>query len=134
MVRILLVDDFEPFRRTVCSILRVHPELQVIAEAADGLAAVQKAEALRPDLILLDIGLPHLNGIEAAKQIHQILPTTTILFVTMNKDKESVQAALSNGAMGFLLKTDAEKELWPAIQAVLQGKRFVSSGVGLNGN
>ena len=109
--------------------LREHPEFQINAEASDGLAAVQKAEELQPDLILLDIGLPHLNGIEAAKQIHQILPTATILFVSMHKGTEVVQAALSNGT-GFVLKTDSEKELWPAIQAVLQGKQFVSSGVG----
>jgi DNA-binding NarL/FixJ family response regulator len=132
--RILVVDDFEPWRHTVRSILKCHAELQLVGEAANGVEAVKQASELHPDLILLDIGLPHLNGIEAAKQIHQILPTATILFVTMHKGKELVQAALGNGAIGFVLKTDAEKELWPAIQAVLQSKQFVSSGVGLNRN
>ncbi len=129
LVRILLVDDSEPFRDIVRSMLRERPELQVSAEASDGLAAVQMAEELRPDLILLDIGLPKLNGIEAAKRIHLLVPGSVIIFLTINSNVRVVQAALSNGAKGYVLKLDTVRELYTAIEAVLQGAQFVSSGV-----
>jgi len=80
-------------------------------------------------LILLDIGLPHLNGIEAAKQIRQVLPGAKILFLTLNRDPDVVQGALDTGAKGYVLKADAGSELYPAIEAVLQGKRYVSGGL-----
>jgi DNA-binding NarL/FixJ family response regulator len=127
--RILLVDDYEPWRRSVVSILKRHDELQIIGEAADGLEAVQKAEALNPDLILLDISLPTLSGIEAASRISHLVPGSKILFVSSNTDAELVRVALSNGAQGYVLKADAGSELLPAIKAVLQGKRYVSRGI-----
>jgi len=83
-VRILVVDDFEPWRQQVCSILQTQPEFQVVAEAADGLEAVQKAQKLKPDLILLDIGLPNLDGLEAANRIRQAASATAIIFLTQN--------------------------------------------------
>ena len=131
LVRILLVDDSEPFRDIVRSMLRERPEFQVSAEASDGLAAVQMAEELRPDLILLDIGLPKLNGIEAAKRIHLLVPGSVIIFLTINSNVRVVQAALGNGAKGYVLKLDTVRELYPAIEAVLQGAQFVSSGLHL---
>ena len=106
-VRILVVDDFAPWRRSVRSLLKTHAELQVVGEGADGLEAVQKASELKPDLILLDIGLPGLNGIEAAKQIRQLVPDTRILFVTLNSDPDVARAALDTGAKGYVLKADA---------------------------
>jgi DNA-binding NarL/FixJ family response regulator len=128
-VCILVVDDFQPFRQFVSSTLQARPEWQVICEVSDGLEAVQKAHELKPDLILLDIGLPSLSGIEAAKRIHQVVPGTKILFLTRNNDADVVRAALNDGAQGYVLKTDAGNELWSAIEAVLQGKRFISSGL-----
>jgi CheY-like chemotaxis protein len=83
-VRILVVEDFEPFRRFVCATLQARPEWQVIAEASDGLQAVQKAEELKPDLILLDIGLPGLNGIEAARRIRKLSINSKIVLVSAN--------------------------------------------------
>ena len=80
-------------------------------------------------MILLDIGLPNLNGIEAARRIRQVAPGTKILFLTVDSDADMVQAALSSGAQGYVLKADAGSELWPAIEAVLQGKQYVSSGL-----
>ncbi|HYA96142.1 MAG TPA: response regulator transcription factor [Terriglobales bacterium] len=127
--RILVVDDFAPWRHSVRSMLQGHLELELVGEVADGLEAVQKAEELHPDLILLDIGLPHLNGIEAARQIRQSAPDTAILFLTMNSDADLVRAALDTSAKGYVLKADAGSELWPAIEAVLQGKHYVSMGL-----
>ena len=125
---VLVVDDYEPFRRFICSTLRNRTELQVICEASDGLEAVKKAEELQPDLILLDIGLPTLNGIEAAHRISRLAPAAKILFVSMNNDTDVVTAALSNGAKGYVRKENAQTDLLPAIEAVLRGDRFVSKG------
>ena len=127
--RILVVDDYEPWRQQVCSILQTRPELRVVAEAADGLEAVQKAQELQPDLILLDIGLPSLNGVEAANRIRQVTPDAGIIFLTQNSDRDVVRAALSTGARGYVLKTDAGNELLTAVAGVLGGDDFVSSGI-----
>jgi DNA-binding NarL/FixJ family response regulator len=113
----------------VRSILQTKPELHVVAETADGLDAVHKAKELQPDLILLDIGLPTLNGLEAANRIPQVAPGAKILFLSQNSDKEIVRAALSTGAQGYILKTDAGRELLPAVAGALGGDDFVSSGI-----
>jgi DNA-binding NarL/FixJ family response regulator len=97
-IRILVADDFKDWRRQVHSLFQARPEWQVIAEAADGPEAIQKAEELKPDLIVLDIGLPKLNGIEAARQIRQLSPSSKILFLSQNNDLDVVRAALSMGA------------------------------------
>ena len=125
-IRILLVDDFEPWRRSVRSLLEPYQQLFVVDEAVDGLAGVQKAKELQPDLILLDLALPNLNGIEAARQLGLVAPGSRVLFVSQNNDSELVQAAMSNGVKGYVLKTDAGRELRPAIEAVLEGEKFVS--------
>jgi DNA-binding NarL/FixJ family response regulator len=130
-IRILIVDDSAPWRHAVRGIFEIDAEVQFVGEAADGIEAVQKARELKPDLILLDIGLPRLNGIEAAKQINETFPATRIIFLTLNNHAEVVRMALSTGAMGYVLKTDAGKELWPAIKTVLQGKQYVSRGLHL---
>jgi DNA-binding NarL/FixJ family response regulator len=127
--RVLIVEDFDPFRQFILSTLRENPQLQIVGEATDGLDAVQKAEELKPDLILLDIGLPNLNGIEAKNRICKLLPDTKIIFLSQDNDPEIVGAVLSNGAQGYVLKVDVGNELLPAIKAVLRGERFVSSGV-----
>jgi DNA-binding NarL/FixJ family response regulator len=120
-----VVDDFEPFRRSVASILQKRPELRIICEVSDGLDAVQKAEELQPDLILLDIGLPRLNGIEAARRIRELAPLSKILFVSQECSPEVVHEALATGACGYLIKTDAGSELLTAVNVVLQGDLFV---------
>ncbi len=96
-VRILIVEDVEDWRRSVCSLLRREPGLRVVAEITDGSKAARETIELKPDLILLDIALPNLNGIEAATRICQISPGTKILFVSQNNDADVVQAALSSG-------------------------------------
>lgn len=128
-VRVLVVDDFEAWRRFVCATLQTNSELQIVGEASDGLVAVHKAKELQPDLIVLDLGLPMLNGIEAARQIRQLTPESKILFVTQESSADVVQAALGTGAQGYVLKARASIDLLPAVEAVLEGRQFVSTGL-----
>jgi DNA-binding NarL/FixJ family response regulator len=128
-LRMLVVEDYPPFRQFVCSMLGRKPELQVVGEAADGLEAVHKAEELRPDLIVLDIGLPALNGLEAARRIRKLAPESKIIFVTQESSADIVQEALRLGASGYVLKTNAGKELLTAVEAVRQGKQFIGGGL-----
>ena len=125
-IRILIVEDFEPFRRVVASMLQQQPELQIISESSDGLEAVRQAEELQPDLILLDIGLPNLNGVEAARRIQRVCPGSRILFVTQESSVDIVQEALRLGAQGYVVKSDAGTDLLTAVNTVLLGKTFVS--------
>ena len=127
LVRVLVVDDFEPWRRAICSMLQKQPELRVIGEASDGLEAVHKAEELQPDLVVLDIGLPTLNGIEAARRIRKLSPQSKIIFVSQESSADVVQRAFGTGARGYLVKTDARRELLTAVDAVLRGEQFVGS-------
>jgi DNA-binding NarL/FixJ family response regulator len=129
LTRILVVDDYNPWRRFACSALRKRREFQVLEEIADGLMAVQKAQELQPDLILLDIGLPRLNGIEAARRIRQCAPRSKILFVSENRLRDIAQEALATGASGYVVKSEAASELLPAVRAVLEGKQFVSASL-----
>ncbi len=124
-----MVDDFEPFRRLICSTLAKRPELQVIGEASDGLEAVQKAGEQHPDFIMLDIGLPGLSGIEAARRIRKLSPSSKIVFVSQESSAEVVEEALSLGALGYVVKTQAGSSLLAAVDAVLLGGRFVSQGI-----
>jgi DNA-binding NarL/FixJ family response regulator len=126
-MQILVVDDFEPYRHLVVSLLDKNPSLQVVGEASDGLDAVAKARQLRPDLILMDIGLPKLNGLEAARRILRILPESKIVFLTQEISSEFVQAAFELGASGYVIKQQAKKDLSLAVIAVLQGSQFTSS-------
>jgi DNA-binding NarL/FixJ family response regulator len=130
IVRILVVDDYEPWRRFVASTLQKRPELQIAGEAADGIEAVQKAKELQPDVIVLDIGLPKLNGIKAAWEIRECSPKTRILFFTENRSADVAEEAMNTGAEGYVVKSSAADELLPAVEAVLQGKRFVSTLLG----
>jgi DNA-binding NarL/FixJ family response regulator len=127
--RILVVDDYEAWRRQACLLLQAHSELRVIGEASDGSEAVQKAKELRPDLILLDIRLPKLNGLEAARKIRKVAPESKILFLTQESSADVAQEALSLGALGYVVKAHAGTELLAAVRAVLQGTQFVSSGL-----
>ncbi len=128
-VRVLVVEDYAPFLQYIASILARTDDLQVICEASDGLEAVHKAEEFKPDLILLDIGLPTLNGIEAARQIRQLCPESKIIFVSQETDADIVQEALSFGALGYVVKTMAGGELLTAITAVCGGRLFVGGGL-----
>lgn len=126
-IRILVVDDFAPWRRLTQTMLREKPELQVVCEVSDGLEAVRKAQELKPDLILLDIGLPTLGGIAAARRIRDLVPTSKILFVSENYSVEIAREALNTGGCGYVIKSDAGSELLAAVDAVIRGKQFVSA-------
>jgi DNA-binding NarL/FixJ family response regulator len=128
-LKILVVEDYEVFRRFLCSALQQRAAFQVIEEVSDGLDAVQKAQELQPDLVLLDIGLPKLNGLEAGRRIRKISPNSKILFLSQESSPDVVQEALRLGAQGYVLKARAQSDLLPAIDAVLGGKQFVSSGL-----
>jgi len=127
--RVLVVEDHDPFRRFVCSTLEKRPELLIVREVSDGLDAVRKAGELHPDLILLDVGLPSLNGIEAARQIRKLSHKSKILFVSQESDADVVQEAFRIGALGYVVKAHAGSDLLRAVEAVCQGKRFVSAGL-----
>ncbi len=130
-MRVLVVEDFAPFWQFIRSTLAERADVQVIGEVADGLEAVQKAELLAPDLVLLDIGLPTLNGIEAARQIQKIVPKSKIIFVSQESSCEVVQEALDLGAWGYVLKARAASDLLAAVDAVLEGKHFLSFGLSI---
>lgn len=127
--RVLVVDDYELWRRFASTAIQKLPGTQVLAEACDGLEAVQLAQQLQPDLILLDIGLPTLNGIEAARKIRDCSPSSKIVFVTENRSLDIADEAFRTGASGYVVKSDAGSELLPAVNAVLQGKQFLSASL-----
>ena len=127
LARTLVVDDSGSFREQICKMLAKLPNLQVIGEASDGLEAVRQAQQLQPDLILLDIGLPKLDGIAAGRQIRKLCPRSTIIFISQESSVEFVQEALDLGALAYVLKSKLATDLKAAIDAVLDGKRFVSN-------
>lgn len=129
MNRVLLVEDFLPFRAFVSALLREKPNLQIVSEASDGFQAVRRARELHPDLILMDLGLPGLNGIEAARRIRQLVPRSRIVFLSQEGSAEIVEEALRSGALGYVLKPRAGDDLHPAVAAVLEGQQFVSDGL-----
>jgi DNA-binding NarL/FixJ family response regulator len=126
-IRILIADDYDDWRLKIRQLLEECPELQIVCEASDGSEAVQKAEELHPDLIVLDISLPKLNGIEAARRILQLSPSSKIIFLSQDNSLDVVQKALSTGAHGYVYKARAQSDLLPAIDAVLRGEQFVSN-------
>jgi DNA-binding NarL/FixJ family response regulator len=129
VVRVLIVDDFDPWRAFVIQHLNKQTHVRVLGCATDGLEGVQKAEELQPDLILLDISLPKLNGIELARKVRKLVPKAKILFLSSNADPDVVRAAFCAGGAGYVLKVDAGGALLAGMEAVLVGKQFVSSSL-----
>jgi DNA-binding NarL/FixJ family response regulator len=122
-----VVDDFVPWRNYLVAKLGENPALQVVGFASDGPEAVLKAAELRPDLILMDVNLPELSGIQAAARIRGLSPESKILFVSQNLDFDVALAALNAGGFGYVVKSEAESELLTAVEAMMSGKRFVSA-------
>ena len=126
LVRVLLVDDHEVARRGIRSVLAGNPDLEIVGESADGEEAVKKAVELRPDIILLDISLPGISGIDAARTVHKISPKTRVIFVSQHDSVRIAKDAMSFGASGYVVKSDAGRDLLAAINAALEGREFVS--------
>ena len=131
VVTILLVEGFPCYRSLVQSLLEFS-NFQLVGEASDGLEAVEKAQQLRPDLILMEIALAKLNGLEAAKRIRQFLPQSKIVFLTLETSAEVVEEALSLGALGYILKHQAGTDLLSGIEVACQGRRFISSDLAID--
>lgn len=126
--RVIVVDDYEPFSRLICSTLETNG-FQVVARASDGLEAVQRSQDLRPDLILLDIGLPKLNGMDVARRVLKLTPEAKIIFLSQESSPDVVQEALSLGALGYVHKSRVHRELLPAIDSALAGRQFTGNGL-----
>jgi DNA-binding NarL/FixJ family response regulator len=129
MLRILIADDHEVARRGIRALLESHPGWEVCGEAKDGREAVELAGKVKPDLILLDIGMPNLNGLEAARQILAVSPEAAILILTMHDTDHVVREVLRAGARGFLLKSDAGRDLVAAVEALQQQRTFFTTRV-----
>jgi DNA-binding NarL/FixJ family response regulator len=125
-IRILLADDHNIMRRGLRLLLERQAGFEVVAEAADGREAAERAEATRPDVVVLDIAMPNMSGIEAAQRIRAVLPQAAIVILSMHSDEGYVLRALKAGAKGYLLKDSAESDLIEAIKAVSEGKAFFS--------
>ena len=125
-IRILLADDHNIMRRGLRLLLERQPGFEVVGEAADGRQAVERAEAAKPDVVVLDIAMPNMSGIEAAQRISASLPQTAIVILSMHSDEGYVLRALKAGAKGYVLKDSAENDLIEAIKAVSEGKAFFS--------
>ena len=124
--RVLVVDDHDQWRRYVVLALAAKSEYQIVAEAENGMTAIHKAKEHQPDLVILDIGLPDLSGIEVARRISLLSPKTRIVFLSMQTSQDIITAALNTGAYGYVLKCMAASDLLPAIEAALAGDHFIS--------
>jgi DNA-binding NarL/FixJ family response regulator len=128
-IRVLVVEDYEPFRRVICTMLDRMPGLQIVGDVSDGIEAVRKAEELQPDLVLMDVGWPPLNGLMSVRRIRALSPASKIIVVTIESSSEVVEAALSLGAAGYVVKTRIARDLPAAVDAVLRGRQFISGGL-----
>ena len=129
MLRILIADDHEVARKGIRSLLGDHAGWEVCGEARDGREAVEYASTMRPDIFLLDIGMPNLNGLDAARQILGMTPKARILILTVHDSEQVVREVLAAGARGFLLKSDAGRDLVAAVEALQYGRTFFTSRV-----
>ena len=128
-IRVLVVDDFEKVRQFLCSKIAKRPSFMVVGQAGNGVEAIAQAKQLQPDIVLLDVGLPKLDGIKAARQIASCSPGSHIIYISANRELEIVEACLQAGGRGYVLKSDLENDFWPAVEAALRGDTFLSSSV-----
>ena len=128
--RVLLADDHQLFREGLANILDAQPDFEVIGEASDGLEVIVKAEKLLPDMILMDIGMPGLDGVEATREIKEAFPAITIVMLTVHADDEKLFTAIKNGAQGYLLKDIRSRELLTMLRAAARGEAAITSVLG----
>jgi len=128
-LRVLVVDDHAPFRSMICRLLQQQADVRIVGEAADGLDAVRQAEALQPDVVVLDIGLPALNGLDVAGRLRTRVPNAKVMFLTVESSLDVVEQAFSVGAHGYVYKPRALRDVVPVLDAIIRGGRFVSGGL-----
>ncbi len=128
-IRVLLADDHTILREGIRSLLEDEPDMQVIGEAEDGMQAVKLTGQLEPDVVIMDIAMPLLNGLEATRQIRRNYPNVKVLILTMHENEEYIRQVLASGAMGYILKDAAARELLDAIRAVQRGEAILSPAV-----
>ena len=129
LTRILVADDHSVVRRGVQSLLEGHPRWKVCGEAVEGADAIAKAKRLRPDVVVMDITMGPMNGLEATREILKVLPKTKVLVLTMHESEQVVREVLNAGAHGYVLKSDADRDLVDALETIEQGKTFYTSKV-----
>jgi DNA-binding NarL/FixJ family response regulator len=127
-MRILVADDHDVIRRGVKAVLSSHPGWEVCAEASTGREAVAMAQELRPDIVIMDISMPELNGLEAARQIRKILPKTEVMILSLHFSDQLVREVVDAGVHGYVLKSDADKDLLKAVEALANRRSFFTSG------
>src|SRR6202790_5652860 len=128
-LRILLADDHEIIRRGLCSLLQKHEGWEVCGEASDGREAVEMAKKLKPDVVIVDIGMPHLNGLDTIRQLLQHDPAFKVIVLTITDSDQVIREALNAGALGFVLKSDAARDLVSAVEALQSNRMFFTPGV-----
>ncbi len=126
VIRVLIADDQALFRRGLYVVLGTEDDIEVIAEAEDGEEAITKAEEMAPDVVLMDVRMPRVNGIEAARRIREVLPSTRILMLTVSDEEDDLYEAIKAGANGYLLKEISVEEVASAIHSVVQGQSLIS--------
>ena len=127
--RVLVVEDHAPFRSMICKLLRQRMDVDIVGEANNGLDAIRQAETLRPDVVVLDIGLPSLNGLDVAGRLRTLIPNAKLMFVTIESSLDVVEQAFSIGAHGYVYKPRALRDVLPVLDAIVRGGRFVSGGL-----
>ncbi len=133
-IRILIVDDHPVVRHGLRNLLEAQPGWEVVGEASDGLEALQKADLLNPDVVLLDVSMPKMNGLEACRLIRKNIPASEILIVTQHDSPQMMREALEAGARGYIVKSNAGRDLVSAVEAVSQHRSFTLAGSPANGN
>jgi len=133
-IRILVVDDHPVVRHGLRNLLGEHPEWEIVDEAGDGIEAVEKADRLKPDVIVLDVSMPRMNGLEACRQIRKMVPQSEVLIVTQHDSPQMMREAMGAGARGYIVKSNAARDLLAAVEAVSEHKSFTAMCPGQDGD